>query len=468
MIQLKSVLDRVTPLGAAGALLLSAAIPAIALSRSANAAPLTERSLMVSSTIANDDMTAPDGSTYTNLPAGDPRNGQKVSHTYRFKVSSDVDLEGFTIEYCEKAFDHVGVGACAASGGSDRLLGTGSNGFSAGAWDGQTVKVVNATQTGGGPEVARDFDVEANTLNFLTLTLNSGEADGLPADPGDEIVIDFVATDTEYFVNPLSTYKQNADAKGTYFAHIETFATAANASAAFGANDPDEVDDGTVTNNVTTGIGLYTRVQETLNFSVEGEQNATPNGPSVAAGSNCAPLTESGQIKMGDTNYALSTNYAYDAYSYFRLSTNSSNGVSVYYSGDTLKTSSGLDIDPIDPDAAPVGAKLSAPGNEQFGLAVDNSIVDTNVGNGGALTIASDYTDGAGDAGLEGDAGPITAKFAFKTTSVTNPEVIASTSAPNGVVRCDTGAVRYIANISPDTPAGIYQTKINYIASPKY
>jgi hypothetical protein len=38
----------------------------------------------------------------------------------------------------------------------------------------------------------------------------------------------------------------------------------------------------------------------------------------------------------------------------------------------------------------------------------------------------------------------------------------------NQVVDCVTGKMRYVANIAATTPAGIYTTKINYIAAPQY
>lgn len=449
MIHIKNVLNRVTPLGAAGALLVSAAIPAITLSRIASADPLTERSLRVSSTIPNDDVTAPDGTTYSSLPAGDPRNGAKVDHTYTFKVATTGNIQGFTIEYCETAFGFVGEGACDAPD----LLNGGTGGFDASAWNGATVPV---TDDGGSPV---NFTVAANEDNFLTLT----HATGLAAvAAGSVIAVNFEATDTNYFVNPHSDYKNPVESStnGTYFAHVQTFADDELAGDAFEDEDDTPagvIDDGTVTNNITTGIGLYTRVQETLNFSVEGEQTVPQDGPSVLPGQSCAPLTESGQIKMGDTNHALATAYAYDAYSYFRLSTNSSNGVTVAYSGDTLKTASGLDINAASPGP-------STPGTEQFGLAIDATGSSMT-----QLAPTTNYGNGAGDAGLEGEAGPIAANVAFSTGSITTPVAIAQTTPPTtNVVNCDTGAVRYIANISPDTPAGIYQTKINYIASPKY
>ena len=57
------------------------------------------------------------------------------------------------------------------------------------------------------------------------------------------------------------------------------------------------------------------------------------------------------------------------------------------------------------------------------------------------------------------------AKFAFDPDSNVIPTPIASGTQ---VLDCVTGKMRYIANIAATTPAGIYTTKINYIAAPKY
>ena len=61
---------------------------------------------------------------------------------------------------------------------------------------------------------------------------------------------------------------------------------------------------------------------------------------------------------------------------------------------------------------------------------------------------------------------PIDTSFAFDETSNLIPVAIASQDSQ--VVDCVTGKMRYIANIAATTPAGIYTTKINYIAAPQY
>jgi hypothetical protein len=149
---------------------------------------------------------------------------------------------------------------------------------------------------------------------------------------------------------------------------------------------------------------------------------------------------------------------AYDARSYFRLSTNANGGTNVLYSGDTLKNVAGTN------SIASIGAEaLSAPGAAQFGLAFDST--DTQSGDGYSLTNltrSTSYDEGNGNI-----MPTIAAKFAFDTASVTTPVQIASASSGT-TVACDTGAIRYIGNIATTTKAGIYKTSIAYIAVPTF
>lgn len=417
------ITNRITPLGVAATLLLSIAAPVLAI-RYTSAAALTNRSLMVTSTVASDDFAKPGGGTYTGLPAGDPRNGAQVGHTYEFTVGTDSNIGGISFEYCTSAFGYLG-GLCTAP-----------IGFSATNWNGKTVAVVNV-------DTSQSVVFQTVSTGASMLVLQDVSA-ALEADAGDTIRIEFPVLDG-YFSNPSSM------GFGTYFAHIATYGTAAAALDGPSNDNIGAIDDGTVTGTTTQAIGIYTRVQETLNFSVEGDQDGpggTPDGPSSAAGAGCPALTASGQMKMGDNNNALSTQQAYKAKSYFRLSTNAAYGVNVYYAGDTLR-SQGHALSTPWPDRA-----VSNIGSEQFGLAFDlTDNVAANVGIDGDLRPVDEYDNNANG-------------YAFNATDPTTPKSLAYKLS--GGVKCDTGAIEYIANIAPETPAGIYQTKINYIASPRY
>lgn len=440
MIHIKSVLGRIPPLGAAVTLLLASTVPTLVLVGSASAEALTQRSLMVTSTVASDDLDRPDGGTYTvgtnpgELNPGDPRNGQQVGHTYTFTTTSANTIQGFTFEYCDTAFGFVGDGPCAGA----------PTGFSAASWNGATASV----SVNGG--TAETWTVTASSANTLVLSNPSSSS----ITGGNDIVeITFTPSTSNFFVNPTEAYKNDPDTNGTYFAHIGSYATAADALAGIG-DDETYIDDGTVTNNVTSAVGIYTRVQETLNFSVEGDAAAqdggTPNGP-TPIGSACDPLTAGSQLRMGDENDALEVGQTHKAISYFRLSTNSAYGTNVFYSGDTLKSSNHT-LDPMSQ-----AGEDSVAGTEQFGLGINLD---------GSSSTSFTTLSAIGPYNEAGNTP--TNRLAFDTNSIIDPVPIAQSQAPNGGVSCDTGQVDYVANISPDTPAGIYQTKINYIASPSY
>ncbi len=222
---------------------------------------------------------------------------------------------------------------------------------------------------------------------------------------------------------------------------------------------------------------------------------------------------------------SLETDHTYSTHSYFRLSSNASAGATVYYSGVTLSNTVGDQIAAIGPN------KLApSPGTEQFGLALANGTLATGgpdhavnyeterlsgevyengadnaarglvelndgtpTGTGVDATVATDWTaagisgklpmlrvhsdgtalaplanydQGAGTVNGGGSYGSIDTAFAFDTNSNLIPVAIAQES--NRVVDCASAKVRYIANIAATTPAGIYTTKINFIAAPQY
>jgi hypothetical protein len=213
------------------------------------------------------------------------------------------------------------------------------------------------------------------------------------------------------------------------------------------------IDDGIVAGSISTAIAITTRVSETLGFSTTADDAGDP-----AETTACVPLTGSGALAIGDANNTLSISTTYDEYSAFRLYTNAGNGAVVQYRGNTLTKA------PLADDIAAIGATAvaSAPGTEQFGLAIDPNggiFTDDTGGFGGAnqLALAANYNDGDGTITSGG-----TASFAFAANALTT---IASSTTP---ISCDTGAIRYIANISPLTAAGTYTTTIVYYGVPTF
>ena len=419
MAQIRNMMTRANALAVAGTFLLAIIISVVPM-RLVSAGQIMDRSLMVSSTQESNDTLDGAGVDVSNIP-GHPNNGTMVDHTYTFSPYTVSNLQSFTIEYCDGAFGYIGAGPCAGE----------PNGFDASAWNGGTAVVrVNGLNP-------INYAVTNNGTHYLTLV---GAAASVITATTDIITITFDATATYHFQNPDNTYVGTGAGQhptGTYFAHILTYSD--NGAATM-------VDEGTVTNNVTESISIYTRVQETLNFSVEGDD---ANDGATAPGAACDPLTESGVIRMGDTNYALATNLAYFAKSYFRLATNSSDGATVYYTGDTLKSGATDSITAIG-----AAQTASVPGTEQFGLAFDSTDASGQIyeAQPTSLTPVAAYDNNS-------------IGYAFDAASFTSPVVLASSF---GVVQCETGALEYVANIDDDTEAGIYTTRINYIASPSY
>ena len=80
------------------------------------------------------------------------------------------------------------------------------------------------------------------------------------------------------------------------------------------------------------------------------------------------------------------------------------------------------------------------------------------------MNIVAAYEDGDGIIGT--NTVTATARFAFDDRSMETPAVIAQNN--DAVLSCATGKMRYVGNIGADTPAGVYTTKVNYLAAPQY
>ena len=367
---------------------------------------------------------------------------------------------------------------------------------------------------------------------------------------GQQVKVLFFATANNYITNPGSGY---------FFVKINTFKNFDALSTTSGSektlrdnvNTPGNVIDGgvTVANVMNQSIQITTKVLETMQFSVGTVDpntltptqlqatalNRNTHTPCDIIQTGLTPSSPKNVLELGDqrSESSLSTTKTYATHSYWRLSSNSSAGATVYYSGHTLSNTSGDEIAPIG-----INKAASAQGSEQFGLglslkdttstgvaafdratyAVDYTVdrdneattpdpdlnyenaADTNdsfyvggidpsvlTGLGAADPGAGNYTglnasyhtprlnplvpkanydSGAGKINSDGKGGSTNAQFAFDPLSDTIPTAIADESSQ--VVDCVTGKMRYIANIAATTPAGIYTTKVNYIAAPQY
>lgn len=415
----------------------------------------------------------------------------------------------------------------------------------AGIWTASTGWTMTVDNTQDGTEIAGQNTDKDNQIN---LTNTTGQA----FIAGQRVKIVFFGKDANYITNP------GAD---EFFVKINTWNTATTSNWTPG-DQTYNIDGGvTVANVMNYSIQITTKVLETMDFSVgtvdpytlESTNAANSQLDNAYTGAKlthsvCDPILkgmlptdEPNVLRMGDegAEFSLETDATYGTHSYWRLSSNSSAGATVYYSGTTLSNTVGDQIDAIyasTPDDG--GARAPQVGMEQFGLALANGTIAANSqpwtptqmgGAGGHMVnyatereaevvgpptkgvfewgadnaanglidpengaIDPSVTDNAdsnldanpswhaprlyplipttnyqGGAGIVNTSyGSINTSFAFEPDSITIPTAIAEQDSQ--VVDCVTGKMRYIANIAATTPAGIYTTKINYIAAPQY
>lgn len=534
MYTLKSIVQRGALFGAVGALVAATFVPAAAVF--ANALnPLTERSLLLTSSApgfvdtdgSGNSAAFPNSVGENYAPAGSGPNGKKSGETFTFTMSSDAALtKGFSLQYCTSA-----AGKCQAPGNnpgdakdpgpSTRVANTDPTGHADGKSDFDVVGTWSEgaaagnyqirVDTGSGFVASSGWTMAATNLenqdhsgtltgkkNYVTLVNDTGQT----LNSGDKVEIRFRPSETTYITNP------GAD---EFFVKINSYSAGTTAAMIGNHNDTTPGDDAdhtvidggvTVANVMTDSIHITTKVLETMSFSVGTENRDTVDIGSGNTHGKCDPITTStnNRLSLGnpDAEYSLETGKAWDVYSYWRLSSNSSGGASVYYSGDTLRNTVGDSIADMPAEVT------STPGTEQFGLGFVNpgfgaaaweDTKDTGDGTWAAgyqdpssfpfRTLASQIGtpqfDGTSPDALQpqaaataydeaqgtiGDGAPGTAKFKFLKTSQMVPELIAQQNET--VISCSTAKMRYVGNIGADTPAGVYTTKINYLAAPQY
>lgn len=367
----------------------------------ASAAQITSRSVKISSS-ANGSITLG--------AAGSGSNGSKTKETFDFTLGTTGTVGSIEFQYCTTPLPGT---TCTAPTGMDASTVTSIGGTSATGW---------TLGTAG----------NAPTANDVRITHTAASMSG-----AQDFILGAGGTGTDYIKNPTAD-------NSTFFVRITTYSDTAWTT---------PVDTGTVASSTAQQIDITAKVQETLNFSV----GSTVTAPSTT----CAAFSDTGALALGDVNGVLSFTQAYDAHSYFRVSTNAVNGTKIYYSGDTLKSGANSITAAGTTQPTPTTAAASAVGTSQFGLAIDSS--DTQSGSGysfSSLAATSPYTAGNGTITNGGSA-----LFAFAPSSVTTPVQVASSS---GTITCDTGSVRYLGNVSTTTPPGIYTTTVTYLAVPTY
>lgn len=396
------------------------------LPRHGSAALLTARSLSLSSS-ANGNIEQ--DATGTAAAPGSGGNGGKARHTVTFTMTTNNATVGsMIIMYCTSP---IFTNTC-----------TTPTGMSVEQLDAVTVEI---------SAVGQGYTLDTSTGNAtLTSAANSegvcNAAGG--AQPGDRancvafargstqtltgtptFVVRYGGTATDYVKNPTTD-------NYSFFARIFIFA-----DTTYGGS---LVDYGGVAASTAQQIDITARVQEILRFSV-----GRTSTPKISDGA-CTAYSDDGAIQIGDGNGVLDPALAYDNHTFFRINTNTVLGTNIYYSGGTLRSGSN------DIDAIGAGGAVSQPGTEQFGLGINNAHTDSEL---------DEVTPQAPYDSANGTLSPATASFAFVTGSVTTPALLALSTGP---IVCATAAVRYLANISYSTPAGIYRTTITYIATGTY
>jgi len=429
--RIRTMPKRLSALLAATILLFWIAYPVVSYN-SVHAAQLSSRKLLLSSSAIGTVSTDVGG---VAVPPGNGGNGQKAKHTVTFTLTTNSSNDGsILIMYCD---DPIPQATCNTP-------------------TGMTAANVAAVTVTGGLVTTHPYAIDLGTTNATINTAigTLGVCNGASTTRTNCVALKRSTADTEgagpttatiAYGGGSSDYITNPTVDNySFFARIYVFTDTAWTKANL-------LDNGSVAASTAQQIDITAKVKEVLNFSV-----ADVTGL-VAPGLTCTPLTAgtNGAVALGDVNGVLSFTTAYDVHSYFRISTNANGGTTVYYSGDTLKNGANSIT------ATGTTAVISHYGTKQFGIGIDSG--DTQGGNGYSftdLTSAAQYANGAGTI----NAAPFTsntALFAFDTASTTAPVIIASAAGP---VTCDTGSVRYLGNISVNTPAGIYTTTITYIA----
>lgn len=512
--------------GVVAALVVSAIIPAASALADTLNNPLTERSLLLSSSAPGFQDT--DGAGYSTeapnpasegtdvpgnyAPAGSGPNGKKTGQTFTFRTSSSATLQAYTFQYCTTA-----AGLCQAPGNNSGDARDSTRQSNADAWaaeaptsdlnvEGEFTQASGSTPGAGQFQISIDGvptaaeDWTLSTTNWedddfnhpnndrLTgknnlMTLRSSTGDTIPA--GARVSIEFQASEDIYISNPGT---------GAFFVKINTY-DSGSSTGQLPDTSSNIVDGGvTVANVMTDSIHISTKVLETMAFSVGTTNRDTVDIGEGQVHGTCDPIRQDNNnlLNLGNPSaeYSLETGAAWDQHSYWRLSSNSSGGATVYYSGNTLANTVGDEIAEM-PNKA-----VSTPGTEQFGLGFVDAGEDTL--DTGEAEWAENYVDprsypfrtlstqdsgdyapgvlatqpasipynGATGDIDDGNGGPGDAQFRFLKSSLTTPEPIAQQN--DQVISCATAKMRYVANIAADTPAGVYTTKINYLAAPQY
>jgi hypothetical protein len=393
----------------------------VAPSGTVNAATLTSRKLTMDSNNISGVTTDANGASYA---AGTFFNGSSTKHTFTFNLASTQTPQGMSIMYCTTPLPQT---TCTAPTGLTVSSQTGSittTGFAtSNTW---TVNTAINAGAAGADYFATGSCSGSGVFRQNCILLTNASVGSTTS--GTSITVPIGNGTNGWVTNPSSA--QN------FYVRIQLFS-----GTSFTNAQTTGMDQGSVAGEVYDSVQINSAVQESLNFSV--------GSTYVAPSTTCAAITGTGVVGLGDSSggvYLLSNTAAKFANSWWRLSTNASNGVNVYYRGNSLKNAAGDTISTSTTAWTPVA------GTERFGLTMDSGDGNHSFTN---LTSTAPYTSAT--------------QYAFDTASTTigTPAQLASASAGT-TVNCDTAVMKYVGSISTTTKPGIYKTNLIYYAVPTF
>jgi len=322
-----------------------------------------------------------------------------------FKVSTaHTNLEGIVVEFCDNS--PLPAIACTITDGT--IVPTITD-VTAPLTNLSTTTSLSGGWTGSSANSAHTYKLSDATGNAVA----SGDAN--------YVRFKFGAT------NPTGT-------AGTFYARIYTYNDSANvAGHTGGATVGTTIDSGGIALSTANQISITARVQEQLTFCV----NKSATTGCTVGGSPTLEIGHGGPPIFIDST-AVDTDTAV-----FGLATNASSGVIVRMRGNTL-TSGSNDIDPRGAAALAIVA-----GTEMFGMQVTAT--------GAGITADANYS---------GNYGFDLANTFTATTGYGDP--VASTTGPIGPTGPVDSTLTFGATASQVTPAGVYTTALDLIATGTY
>jgi len=241
---------------------------------------------------------------------------------------------------------------------------------------------------------------------------------------------------------------------GSFYGRILDYANG-GAGTNTSASPGSYVDWGGIALSTTVNISITAKVFETLSFCVYNSSCGT--AASLALGA-----TSTGALNTG-------TSYVNSGASY-TLATNAAHSVTVTMTGQTLCSAVVVNFTncPTGGSTSTISAMgataiISAVGTSQFGMCAYN-------GGNGSLTIASTYNDTTGTHcnGITTGTYAGSSLFGFNDTGSsggTNNTAGSTVMSTTGPLASTTGNFTFLGNIASTTPAGIYTSNLNMVAT---